>query len=66
MSDNKKSINQKIEEIDKNIEWFYSEDFSLDIAVEKFKKTLELAKDVDMELSEMKNEIEILAEDFTK
>ena len=66
MSDNKKSINQKIDELDKNLEWFYSDDFNLDVAVEKFEETLKMAKDVDKDLTKMKNKIEILAEDFSK
>lgn len=66
MSDNKKNINQKINELDKNMEWFYSDEFNLDVAVEKFEETLKMAKDVDEDLKKMKNKIEILAEDFTK
>lgn len=66
MSDNKKSLNQKIEELDKNMEWFYSDDFNLDVAVEKYEKTLKMAKEVNGDLVKMKNKIEILAEDFSK
>ena len=66
MSDNKKSLNQKIEELDKNMEWFYSDDFNLDVAVEKYEKTLKIAKEVNGDLVKMKNKIEILAEDFSK
>lgn len=66
MSDNKKSLNQKIEELDKNMEWFYSDDFNLDAAVEKYEKTLKMAKEVNEDLVKMENKIEILAEDFSK
>ena len=66
MSDNKKSLNQKIEELDKNMEWFYSDDFNLDVAVEKYEKTLKMAKEVNGDLVKMKNKIEILSEDFSK
>ena len=66
MSDNKKSLSQKIEELDKNMEWFYSDDFNLDAAVEKYEKTLKMAKEVNEDLVKMKNKIEILAEDFSK
>mgnify|MGYP003297916917 CR=1 FL=1 len=34
------SINEKITNLDKQIEWFYSDDFSLDSASEKYKKTV--------------------------
>jgi len=66
VSDNKKSLNQKIEELDKCMEWFYSDDFNLDAAVEKYEKTLKMAKEVNEDLVKMKNKIEILAEDFSK
>ena len=66
MSDNKKSLNQKIEELDKNMEWFYLDDFNLDAAVEKYEKTLKMAKEVNEDLVKMENKIEILAEDFSK
>ena len=66
MKENKKSINQKIEELDKKMEWFYSDDFSLDDASEKYKDSIKLAKDIEKDLSDLKNEIEILSEDFSK
>lgn len=66
MKENKKSINQKIEELDKKMEWFYSDDFSLDDASEKYKDSIKLAKEIEKDLSNLKNEIEILSEDFSK
>ena len=66
MKENKKSINQKIEELDKKVEWFYSDDFVLDEASEKYKDSIKLAKEIEKDLSDLKNEIEILSEDFSK
>ena len=62
----KTSLNQKISELDKKVEWFYSDDFKLEGAVEKYKEAVVLAKEIEKDLSELKNEIEVLAEDFTK
>lgn len=62
----KLNLNQKIEKLDKEVEWFYSEEFDLGQAVEKYKNTLKLAKEIEKDLDEMKNEIEVLAEDFVK
>lgn len=61
-----KTINQKIEELDKSTEWFYSDEFNLDEAVVKYKDAIELAKELQKDLSDLQNEIEVLNEDFSK
>ena len=66
MSDQKISLNQKIEELDKKVEWFYSDDFRLEQATDKYQDAVKLAKEVEKDLSELKNEIEVLSEDFSK
>ncbi|MBQ6414319.1 exodeoxyribonuclease VII small subunit [Candidatus Saccharibacteria bacterium] len=66
MSEEKMSLNQKIEELDGQVEWFYSDDFKLEDATSKYKEAVKLAKEIEKDLNELKNEIEILAEDFSK
>jgi exodeoxyribonuclease VII small subunit len=61
----KQSLNQKIEKLDSEVEWFYSDDFKLEQAVDKYKAAVELAKDIEKDLSELKNEIEVLGKDFS-
>ena len=61
-----KSLNQKFEELEKAKEWFYSDEFNLDEATSKYKETIKLAKEIEKDLAELKNEIEVLAEDFSK
>ncbi len=65
MSDNK-SLNQKIEELNKEVEWFYSDEFKLEEAILKYEETTKLAKDVEKDLNELKNKIEVLKEKFDK
>ena len=60
------SLNQKISELDKKVDWFYSDDFKLEEAVMKYKEAVGLAKEIEKDLVELKNEIEVLTEDFTK
>ena len=62
----KLSLNQKIEKLDGEVEWFYSDDFKLEEAVDKYKTATKLAKEIEKDLAELKNEIEVLAEDFSK
>lgn len=66
MVEEKKKLNEKIAELDKKVEWFYSDDFKLEQAVEKYKEAATLAKEIEKDLTELKNEIEVLSEDFTK
>lgn len=66
MSEEKKSLNEKIAELDKKVEWFYSDEFKLEEAVENYKQAAGLAKEIEQDLTELKNEIEVLAEDFSK
>lgn len=61
-----KSLNQKIKELDKKVEWFESSDFELDKAMEKYKEALKLSKEIEKDLKNLKNEVEILDVDFSK
>ena len=62
----KKNLNEKIAELDNQVEWFYSDDFQLEKAIDKYKSALALAKEIEGDLTELKNEIEVLTEDFSK
>ena len=62
----KMTLNQKIEKLDAEVEWFYSDEFKLDEAVDKYKQATKLAKEIEKDLNDLKNEIEVLSEDFSK
>ena len=66
MSENKLSLNQKIEKLDGQVEWFYSDEFKLEDATGRYKEAVKLAKEIEKDLNELKNEIEVLNEDFSK
>ena len=66
MSKNEKNLNEKIAELDRKVEWFYSDEFKLEEAVKNYKDAAELAKEIEEDLKNLKNEIEVLAEDFSK
>ncbi|MBR3368181.1 exodeoxyribonuclease VII small subunit [Candidatus Saccharibacteria bacterium] len=61
----KETINQKIERLNRDIEWFYGEDFELEKASENYKKAIKLTKEIETDLNNLKNEITILSEDFS-
>ena len=62
----KKTINQKITELDELTNWFYSDDFSLDEATVKYQKATDLAKEIEEDLKNLKNEITVIDKDFAK
>ena len=66
MAKESKSLNEKIAELDKKVEWFYSDEFKLEDAVNNYKEAAALAKEIEKDLTNLKNEIEVLSEDFTK
>ncbi len=61
-----KTISNKIEDLKAGVEWFYSDDFKLEEASEKYKSLTALAKEIEKDLSELKNEIKVIEEDFSK
>ena len=62
----RKSLNSKIAELDQKVEWFHSDEFELEKAVDKYKEAVKLVKEIEKDLDELKNEIEVLSEDFSK
>ena len=61
-----KNVSDKISELKTGVDWFYSDDFKLEEASGKYKELTDLAKEIEKDLEEMKNEINVIAEDFSK
>ncbi len=61
-----KTISDKISELKTGVEWFYSDDFKLEEASEKYKALTTLAKEIEGDLDDLKNEIKVIEEDFSK
>ena len=61
-----KNVSEKISDLKTGVEWFYSDDFKLEEAGERYKKLTDLAKEIENDLNEMKNEINVIAKDFSK
>ena len=61
-----KTLTQKITDLEHSTDWFYSDEFTLDDAAKRYKEAIELAKEIQKDLSDLQNEIEILDEDFSK
>lgn len=61
-----KNLTQKIKELDKKVEWFSTDEFKLSEAAEKYKEAILLSREIEEDLKNLKNEIEVLDEDFSK
>lgn len=61
----KPSISQKLTQLDEAVEWFYGDDFVLDKALTKYQDATKLATEIQKDLSELKNQVEVIG-DFTK
>lgn len=61
-----KTISDKIDELKTGVEWFYSDDFKLEEASGKYKSLTDLAKEIEKDLNELKNDIKVIEEDFSK
>lgn len=60
------TINQKLEQLDQQIEWFYGDNFSLEESTQRYQEAATSAKEIEAKLNEIKNQIEIINHDFSK
>lgn len=66
MTKNNPTIQQKIEQLDQLVAWFDSDEFSLESATEMFKKAEALASEIEQDLTNLKNEVEVVKASFVK
>ena len=59
-----KTINQKTAELTQLVSWFDGDDFTLELALDKFKQAEKLAIEIEKDLLSLKNEIQIVKQKF--
>lgn len=64
MSAKKPSIAEKTAQLDELVSWFDSDEFELEKSLEKFKAAEKLAAEIEQDLTEMKNEVNIIKKKF--
>lgn len=64
MSLKNKSIQDKTADLEKVVAWFNSDEFSLEEAINQFKRAEEMATDIEKDLLLLKNEIEVIKQKF--
>lgn len=61
---NNTSVEEKIEALRELAAWFEGDEFRLDDASSKFKVAAELAREIERDLTSIKNEVTIIKESF--
>lgn len=60
-----KTIAQSLEEFESVVAWFDGENFELEEALEKYRQAEALAKEIEKQLAQVKNEVEVLKQSFS-
>ena len=64
MSQENKSISEKMPKLGELGAWFEGEEFELEAALDKYKEAEKLADEIEKDLSGLKNEITVLKQKF--
>lgn len=64
MSTPNKTIQEKTTELSELVAWFDSDEFTLEVALDKFKEAEALAESIEKDLKALKNDIQIVKQKF--
>jgi exonuclease VII small subunit len=64
MSDQNKTVQEKLSELSEMVGWFQGASFRLEEAVDKFKAAEKLAEDIEKDLTKLKNDIKVVKKKF--
>ena len=63
---NKNNLEKKIQQVDEILAKIESGEIPLEKISGEYKKAVDLAQEIEIELNQMKNEIEIISKDFSQ
>lgn len=63
---NSATIAEKTAKLNDMIAWFNSDDFELELAIDKFTEAEKLAEEIENDLQALKNRIEVVKEKFDR
>ena len=63
---NENNLEKKIQQVDEILAKIESGDIPLEKISGEYKKAVDLAQEIEIELNQMKNEIEIISKDFSQ
>lgn len=64
MTKNNSTVQEKITELKRLVDWFDGDDFSLEASIDQFKKAEQLAKEIETDLKSLQNEITVVKKSF--
>lgn len=64
MSDQSKTVQEKLTELSDMVAWFQGASFKLEDAVDKFKAAEKLAEEIEKDLTKLKNDIKVVKKKF--
>lgn len=64
MSEQNKSVQEKLSTLSGLVAWFQSTDFKLEDAVAKFQEAEKLAEEIEADLTKIKNDIKVVKKKF--
>lgn len=59
-----KTIQDKITKLTKMVEWFDSDEFALEAALDRYQMAEKLAAEIEQDLTSLKNEVQIVKQKF--
>lgn len=59
-----KSVSEKMAQLGELVAWFESDEFALEYAIKKFREAEELAKSIENDLKNIKNDINVIKKRF--
>lgn len=59
-------IAQKMQQLEELLEWFESDNVTVETALKKYEQALVLAKDLKIELETAKNQVEVLKQKYNE
>lgn len=66
MSKANKTISEKTTELNELVSWFDGDDFTLELALDKFKEAELLAAAIEKDLTQLQNDIQVVKQKFDK
>lgn len=64
MSTNKKSVEAKIDELEQLLDWFESNEVTVDSALEKYERAGQITSELEDELKKAKNQVEVIKKKY--
>ena len=58
-----RSLREQMEQLEEILAWFDSDEFELEVAVERYQQAARVAEQIDQRLTEIKNKVTIITED---